>query len=533
MFKRGSFVLGAMALVALCVRCGASNSYGDGGSSFYDAGYRGRADGASQDVASTDVSLPPEIEERRDFETPQAGGRFVYVANPTRNTVAVIDATTLDLQTVEAGDGPRYLRTLEGRDTALVVNEGSDDVTVLRTDTRGTRTVTLPAARDANAVTIAADGRHALVWFDSAVPGAHVTSGSLQDVTLVTLEEGHDASLGLSVGFRPLQVDFARDGSAAFVITEDGLTILRFAEITGPTILPTISLGETETGLARDVSIAPDGRYAVARFEGSPVLELADMTARTIASVDVGAPVTDVDLAPDGTFALAVLRDQATVLRIPLPAGFTDPSLIQRTELPGETIGSVVIAPDAMHALVYTTAAPIVRITILDLTGTDPPDTVRLRKPIRAVAIAPDGHTALVIHTKLAGDPADPTIDLQTRIDRSYGYTLIDLPTGFAKLQLTSAEVGPFAIVPDGSAAFLLLADPRATVREVQRISLRSFIVDPITLGSPPLSVGVVPGSQRAFVGQDHPEGRITFIDWSTGALQSLTGFELNSRVVM
>ncbi|MEI8256964.1 MAG: hypothetical protein WCJ30_14925 [Deltaproteobacteria bacterium] len=533
MFKRSSFVVGALALAALSARCGAPNSFSDGGSTFYDAGYQGRDASGRSDVSTTDAMLPPEIEEQRAFETPQAGGRYVYVANPTRNTVAVIDATTLDLQTVEAGDGPRYLRTLDGRDEALVVNEGSDDVTILRTDTHGTRSVTLPAARDANAITIAPDGRHALVWFDSSAPGAQLTSGSLQDVTLLTLEEGHDASLGLSVGFRPLQVDFARDGSAAFVITEDGLSILRFADITGPTILPSISRGESDTGAARDVSVAPDGRYAVARFEGSPVLELADLTARTITSVDLGAPVTDVDLAPDGSFALAVLRDQSTVLRIPLPLGFTDVSRIVRTELPGETVGSVVIAPDALHALVYTTAAPIVRITILDLAGTDAPDTVRLRKPIRAVAIAPDGHTALVIHTRLPGDPADPTIDLQTRIDRSYGYTLLDLPTGFAKLQLTGAEVGPFAIVPDGSAAFVLLSDPRQVIREVQRISLRSFIIDPITLGSPPLSVGVVPGSHRAFVGQDHPEGRITFIDWTTGALQSLTGFELNSRVVM
>jgi hypothetical protein len=44
--------------------------------------------------------------------------------------------------------------------------------------------------------------------------------------------------------------------------------------------------------------------------------------------------------------------------------------------------------------------------------------------------------------------------------------------------------------------------------------------------------VGTIPATQRAFVGQDHPEGRITFIDEATGALQSVTGFELNSRIV-
>jgi hypothetical protein len=32
-------------------------------------------------------------------------------------------------------------------------------------------------------------------------------------------------------------------------------------------------------------------------------------------------------------------------------------------------------------------------------------------------------------------------------------------------------------------------------------------------------------------VGQDHPDGRLSFIDWETGAVQSVTGFDLNSRI--
>ena len=60
---------------------------------------------------------------------------------------------------------------------------------------------------------------------------------------------------------------------------------------------------------------------------------------------------------------------------------------------------------------------------------------------------------------------------------------------------------------------------------------LDSFRVTPIELGSPPTSVGTVPGSQRAFVGQDHPDGRISFIDYQTNSVQTVTGFELNSRI--
>ncbi|MEZ4406245.1 MAG: hypothetical protein R3A52_07210 [Polyangiales bacterium] len=157
---------------------------------------------------------------------------------------------------------------------------------------------------------------------------------------------------------------------------------------------------------------------------------------------------------------------------------------------------------------------------------------LRLRKTVRAVAFAPDGRTALVIHGRAAGNPNEPNIDLETRIDRAWGYTLVDVPTRFAKLQLTPADPGSTALTPDGDFAFVTLRDDTAGVSLVQRVSMRSFVVSDTPLGSPPLAVGVVPGTMRAFVGQEHPEGRITFIDWSTGALQSVTGFELNSRIV-
>jgi YVTN family beta-propeller protein len=50
---------------------------------------------------------PPEVEVKREFEAPRAGARFVYVANSGRDTVAVIDSSSL--KTVGVGDTPTYL----------------------------------------------------------------------------------------------------------------------------------------------------------------------------------------------------------------------------------------------------------------------------------------------------------------------------------------------------------------------------------------------------------------------------------------
>ena len=57
---------------------------------------------------------------------------------------------------------------------------------------------------------------------------------------------------------------------------------------------------------------------------------------------------------------------------------------------------------------------------------------------------------------------------------------------------------------------------------------LKSFVPEQVALASRPVAMGVVPDSRRLFVGQEHPDGRITFIDWEPLETTSVTGFELN-----
>ncbi len=59
-----------------------------------------------------------------------------------------------------------------------------------------------------------------------------------------------------------------------------------------------------------------------------------------------------------------------------------------------------------------------------------------------------------------------------------------------------------------------------------------SLSVTRYPLASPPIAAGIVGGARRAYVAQQHPEGRITFIDLDGGTARTLTGFELSARVV-
>lgn len=598
---RTRIVLPALSLCFawLAVGCGAdgadSDHAGNAGGGF-DAGQgapgfggddgfggTGGAGGAGGAGGTGEPRLPPEEEEVVEFEQPQAGERFVYVASPERDSVAVIDSETLGIEPVEVGDDPRYLQTLGERDAALVLNVGSEDATVLRTDEAGTTTSTVRVTPGANAIAVSPDGNYAVTYLDAERREPGSGTGSFQDVTLVRIsEEEGDAAFGVTVGFKPSQVFFAESGERAFVVTEHGISVLDFAEIEAQNggVASTLELGDDTKAYSKDVSIAAGGALAVARRDGSSELRMVDLSSGELTKLqvseltravevppellpdagtidgglaDAGAPdagqvvdvplgpttVTDLDLAPDGETAIAALRSHGLLLRIPVPEGFEDPSQIEIIEMPeGETIGSVVIGPANERLVAYTTVGNAERLSIVDLTGQSTPRAVPLEKGVRTVTFTATGNHALILHDKQPGDPAAAQTT-EEEIDRSFGYSVLQLEDAFVKLQTTPVDVGPFVATPDGQLIFMLFRNDNAGLREIHRITLGNLGVNRLELGSPPESLGLIPQTEKVFVGQEHPDGRITFIDWALDDLifwdednvQSVTGFELNSRI--
>lgn len=585
------------------------------------------------DGDGNEVEVVPDLEDEEEvvlrFELPSAGERYVYAANPESNSVAVVDSTTLGIHSVEAGDGPTFLQTLAGTDAAIVLNVNSDDATIIRTADGVSRASDVDVVRGSNAIAVAPDGTFAVVYFNVDLRTT-MASGSFQDLSVVLLDEGDDRAIGMTVGFRPRAVHFNADSTRAYVVTEDGVSILDIAEIKakGSHIARTVALGSATEASTLDVSITPDGRFALSRQTGEGTLRLArldgdddtdletlDLTeifrraqaaneaeqgeeeggasdasdptvedagvedpVDTLEPLDAGAmdaaapgdagdaastsgqadgavssnqtgssvpsnpttadtsgplmftEITDVDLSPTGDFALAVFRDRRTVLKVPIPGGFEDIDEVSIITVGKEIVGSVSITPDGRRALLYTTAQETnERISVLEI-DSEEMRVIRLPKSVAAVTMAPDSKSALIAHRKLPGDSrADLTPD--QLIDQSYGYSVLELESGFSKLQLTAAPLGSSTIVPDGSTMFILFNLPEQNIREVHRVGLRDFLVQPIVLGSPPVSIGSLPGTSKVFVGQDHPDGRMTFIDWQTAVTESVTGFELNSRI--
>lgn len=539
-----------------------------------------------KDKSDAGSALPPEREVALNFQTPQAGLSSVYVPNPSTNRVAVVNATTFAIESIPVGTRPTYAATVPGQDLALVLNSGTRDAALLRTEGGKTTPLALPVGHDANAIAIAPDGAHAIIYWNAEAAGAQAQS--FQDVTVVNLVRGSERAQRASVGFRPRAVQFSSDGRQAFVVTEDGISILQLTELDQQRagIARLVPLGDTlRDGQSVDVQVTPDGAYALARREGDSILRLVSLSDGTIESLplselnlavvsidagvpvaadggaldggptladgglDAGAPVvpldggpallapelTDLDLAPSGAFALAVLRDRGALVRIPIPQGFRDRASISVQRVEDQVIGSVTIAPQGGVAIGYTTAQASESVVVIDLRDGRPPRGIRLRKSVRAVALSNDGSRALILHAT-SGDKAPR--DEEARIDASEGYSLLNTEpsSGFAKLQLTSAAVrlNQLLITPDATRVFALARDDAKAVRTLDVVDLGSFQVNSVELPRPPASVGFLPvvGAPRVFVGHDSEAGMISFFEASSGQLlDRVAGFEIAGRI--
>ena len=145
--------------------------------------------------------------------------------------------------------------------------------------------------------------------------------------------------------------------------------------------------------------------------------------------------------------------------------------------------------------------------------------------------MAPDAQHALVFHAPqepIAGDS-----DAEALIRAKPGYSVLDLESGFSRLISSDIEVDDFTFWFNGedSFAFVSFVDENTRISAVERIELSSALIERLNLSSPVSHLGRLAGRQRVWVNQDHPLGRMTFVDVFSGQPKTITGFELNRRI--
>jgi hypothetical protein len=498
----------------------------------------------------SEPTVPPEVELEESFRQPVVSGSLLFSANPQTNRIALIDASSLDIQVVDGGNGPTYLAPLSAGETgggALVTNVRSNNASVLLLDDQGDVTSQfVPLQAGASAWATGPLGRHAVSW-SRATEGLLGSGDGYQDIMVLSFKGKSISKKQLSVGYRPSKLLLNQAETRAYAVSEPGLTVIDLS-LDEPDVAREIFLPDAGGG-ARDVSLTPDGALAFVRLEGQSDILVVDTETGEQTPISLPGPVTDLDLSEDGTRAVAVIRtvqtagagmggagaglggaagsagmgpleppttsdtqSQIVVLDVQSVASGSPKPIVLETD---EYVGSVVLSQEGDFAVLFTNAIQSSRVVLLDLEAEEM-RAVDVKVPAQAGFISPDGSFAVML---LAG---------------------VGTPGAFAVIPLTESR--PVRIQGAASAPrFVSVTDDRAlvttqgstgTFAEAFLTRYPELSVDRHELPSMPLSTGIVAEAGQAFIAQEHPEGRVTFVDLDSGQPRTVTGFELSSRVV-
>jgi len=489
-----------------------AGAYDDSGGA-YDTGYasEGGDDGASDTYA-------PEEEDDYLKLAPAATTAYVFVANPSRDTVTRVSVPSLEVITAEVGVDPEAVATSADYTRAVTFNAGSDSVSIIDAETLAVTNVDIRP--NMNTLEMSPNATWALCYHDESGDDYDTDGGvsSFNEVSLVNLETA--TAYVKVVGFNPRDVKFTEDGDKAIVVSDAYLGIL---DLTAPDANPVrIRLSEdtVDPPEAEEVLLVPDGSYAFVRQFGVDDLLLVDLATQEVEPLTVGANPTDLDLTPDLMHAVAVARGSNEVWVYDLADIFGTPKVVPMPE--GEVLGSVIMSPDNTKALLYSTATGVSHIASWDL-ATDEIEVHGLVKPVSSVSISPDGGTALIFHDKDNGDD----VDNSSVFYNHYGLTLVDLTDFFTNPLLLPAEPTGFADDDEGNIGYFIMdGEPYLEV-----LDFHDLFYEEVGLESDPVYVGVLPESDLAYVNQEHALGRMSFYDPSTAELQTITGFELNAAI--
>jgi hypothetical protein len=579
-----------------------SNAGAGGGATAAGGNGAGVPSSAQADAGAP--ALPPETKVESNYQSPVATGNVVWIANPASGRVAYIDSRTFAVKTEQAGDGPTVLAAIPdpdpthqpAHDLAVVLNVVSHDATLFAltppasgSDIDGQLTRTIePSTRYANAWAVSKSGHWAIAWTNTNLVASPdpIQGYDLIEVLDVT---GARAPTALTVGFSPVQMVFSGDETHAYAVTADGITVIDLLAGSAPLVtqsyplgapLPVVApdasqdAGPTDAGSsdasdsgpmdggaqdagttdasdagspamepdsqamvgsgAPDVSFSPDAAYALVRQDGVQsltVISLADGKETLVSLPDFP---TDLTMSPTGTFAVAVLRDTSTVAVLPIPGIASDPTSFTTTAIPGETIGRAIVTRQGQTALLFTTAAAVDRLTVLTFDPVPSYRTIALHAPVLAVFPTDDARNAVVLHNLPPGS-----------IDQG-AFSVVPIATTLpAAIEPLSAP--PTAVALTNDRALVTISNEATALYAVYVAEMPSLVSTEVLLASPPLAVGIVPGTPggsvdagaasaaTGYVAQDYSEGRITFIDLSAdgdGGARTITGFELSAGIV-
>ncbi len=249
------------------------------------------------------------------------------------------------------------------------------------------------------------------------------------------------------------------------------------------------------------------------------------------------APALDMELADmDAPIDMMVDPDmeQAPIENESFLADFGSLDGVSLLVLPeGERLGAAVLSSGGEQALIYTTLSNSKLGMLYDF-ARDESRFIFFEKGIKAVIADERGETFLAFHTKTEVGAGDPLFA------DSWGVSVVDVASATPRLIITEHEpwrATLWSVEGFAPRAYVIFKRPvdeelvLPTHRDVLGVNLDTFSVNSFRVSSPPEGIGAIPSAGRVYINQTHPQGRMTFVDVGSGKQQTVTGYQLNSRI--
>jgi DNA-binding beta-propeller fold protein YncE len=467
---------------------------------------------------------PPEQEADQLALPPAQTEKYVFVANPDRDTVTRINVRSQEVDTTAVGNGPDLVLTTPDYTAAVVHNRGEDTVSLIEAASLDQRVV--PVRQDLNQMVMSPDGAWVVLFHDIARerPDDPIPQGlqSFNEISLIHTVTGEH--FPMAVGFNPRMVRYTADSTRALVVSDAYLAVIDLLDDQPLPDLIELSPDVIDPPEAEEVVVSGTGAFAFVRQFGTDEVLVVDLDAETVDAIPVGLNPTDLDLSPDGLQAVVVARGSRELWRLRADDPFAPADVLPfPDDLP---MGSLLFDPTGDQAVLYTTASALDRFMTWDLSD----DTIRTRalvKPVTGMAITPTGESMLAFHTFADAPDAD-----LSPFSGSWALSIFSLEDFRSNpLKLPGEPIG-YANSQDGDRGYFIMdGQPFLSL-----LDYTTMLADEVPLKSDPLYVGVLPNldggdEPPAWVSQDHELGRISFYDPNTTDLETITGFELNAAI--
>ena len=93
----------------------------------------------------------------------------------------------------------------------------------------------------------------------------------------------------VTVGYHPTAVSYSDDSTNAFVVSDDGVSKIDLTSVASITsrVAPLIHLYDATVTTTANVTVTPDGAYAIAHQPNSSTIRLVDLDAKTHTDLDL------------------------------------------------------------------------------------------------------------------------------------------------------------------------------------------------------------------------------------------------------